>query len=175
MNQCWKFPRVRLSKADNFGGGPGTFCWFFFNFMFMICNSRHEDLQLFIPPLKRSWKGVYWYHLVRLPDCGQNRVRSVSSRILIGSISYSHILSSNFRRCVACNARFKIQKFEIFAIFFKICNFDFVFLWLGIQYDSMVWVIMRRRGYPQNAGVLVVLLWLSFKHCYELKEYRLNF
>ena len=38
--------------------------------------------------------GVYWYHLVRLsirPSvrlsvCGQNRVRSVSSTILIGSI-----------------------------------------------------------------------------------------
>ena len=29
---------------------------------------------------------------------------------------------------------------------FEICNFDFVFFWLGIQYDSMVWVIMRRRG-----------------------------
>ena len=29
---------------------------------------------------------------------------------------------------------------------FKICNFDFVIFWLGIQYDSMVWVIMRRRG-----------------------------
>ena len=31
-------------------------------------------------------------------------------------------------------------------------------LWLGIQHDSIVWVIMRRRGYPQNAGVLVVLV-----------------
>ena len=30
-----------------FGGGPGTFCWFFFNLMFMIWDSRHEDLQLF--------------------------------------------------------------------------------------------------------------------------------
>ena len=29
---------------------------------------------------------------------------------------------------------------------FIICNFDFVIFWLGIQYDSMVWVIMRRRG-----------------------------
>ena len=29
---------------------------------------------------------------------------------------------------------------------FKICNFDFVIFWLGIQYDSMVLVIMRRRG-----------------------------
>ena len=81
---------------------------------------------------------------VRLSVCGQNRVCSVSSTILNGSISYLHILSSNFRRCVACNACFKIQKFEILANFY-ICNFDFVFFWLGIQYDSMVWVIMRRR------------------------------
>ena len=35
-NQCWKFPQVRWSEADNFGGGPGTSCWFFFNFIFMI-------------------------------------------------------------------------------------------------------------------------------------------
>ena len=28
-HQCRK---VCLSEADNFGGGPGTFCWFFFNF-----------------------------------------------------------------------------------------------------------------------------------------------
>ena len=27
--QCWKFPQVPQSKADNFGGGPGTFCWCF--------------------------------------------------------------------------------------------------------------------------------------------------
>ena len=46
-SQCWKFPQVRRSEADNFGGGLGTFCWFFFNFMFIICDSRHEDLQLF--------------------------------------------------------------------------------------------------------------------------------
>ena len=30
--QCWKFPQVRQSEADNFEGGPGTFCWFFFQF-----------------------------------------------------------------------------------------------------------------------------------------------
>ena len=44
-----------------------------------------------------------------LSVCGQNHVRSVSSRILIRSISYLHILSSNFRMCVACKARFKIE------------------------------------------------------------------
>ena len=56
---------------------------------------------------------------VRLSVCGQNCVRSVSSTILIGSISYLHILSSNFRKCVACNAHFKIQKFKNFGDFFK--------------------------------------------------------
>ena len=30
-------------------------------------------------------------------------------------------------------------------------------LWL-VQYDSRVWLTMWRRGYPQNAGVLVVLV-----------------
>ena len=33
--QCWKFPQVRQSEADNFGGGPGSFYWYFFSFMFM--------------------------------------------------------------------------------------------------------------------------------------------
>ena len=60
-------------------------------------------------------RGVYWFHLVRLSVCGQNRVRSVSSTILVRSISYWHILSSNFRRCVACNVCFKIKKFQILA------------------------------------------------------------
>ena len=58
---------------------------------------------------------VYWFHLVHLSVCGQNRVRSVSSIIPIGSISYLPILSSNFRRCVVCNVCFKIQKFDILA------------------------------------------------------------
>ena len=57
---------------------------------------------------------------------------------------------------VACNGCFKmIKKVETFGEFFKFYNFDFIFFWLGIQYDSMVWVLMRRRGYPQNADVLV--------------------
>ena len=61
---------------------------------------------------------------VRLSICGQNSVRSVSSRILLGSISYLHILLGNFRRCVACNAHFKIEKFE------NLVNFLNLLLWL---------------------------------------------
>ena len=48
-------------------------------------------------------KGVCWFHHVRLSVCGQNRVHSVSSIILTGSISYLPILLSNFRRCVTHN------------------------------------------------------------------------
>ena len=51
-SQCWKFPQVRRSEADNFGGGPEIFCWFFFNFMSIIWDSMHEDLQLFWLSLK---------------------------------------------------------------------------------------------------------------------------
>ena len=53
----------------------------------------------------------------RLSVCGQNRVRSVPSLILARSISYLHILSSNFRRCVAFNFFLfcKMEKFEVLA------------------------------------------------------------
>ena len=79
------------------------------------------------PPLQRSWEGgilVSPCPSVRPSVCGQNCVRSVSSTILVGSISYLHILSSNFRRCVACNVCFKIEKFEILA------NSLSLYLWL---------------------------------------------
>ena len=53
---------------------------------------------------------------VGMSTCGQNGVHSVSSTILAGSISYLHILSSNFRRCVTCKVFFfKIQKCETLA------------------------------------------------------------
>ena len=84
--------------------------------IFSAINSHDASLHgipNYTPPLQRSWKGVYWFHLVRLSICGQNRVRSVSSTILVRSILYLHILSSNFRRCAACKVCVKIQKFEI--------------------------------------------------------------
>ena len=63
-DQCCKFPQVPRSEADNFGEGPGTFCQFFFNFMFMIWDSRQEDLQLFWLSFKhcsRSTTEVEWW------------------------------------------------------------------------------------------------------------------
>ena len=87
-----------------------------------ISQTRRFTACIIIPPASTKLIGGYTGITlsVRLSVCGQNRVRSVSSTILIGSISYLHILSSNFRRCVACNARFKIQKFEILANFLNL-------------------------------------------------------
>ena len=45
--QCSKLLPVRMPEADHFGGGPGTFLKIFFNFMFMIWDSRQEHWQLF--------------------------------------------------------------------------------------------------------------------------------
>ena len=45
----------------------------------------------YTPRFNEVERGVYWFHLIRLSVCGQNSVRSVSSTILIGSISYLHI------------------------------------------------------------------------------------
>ena len=91
-----------------------------FALFFTVQQDRHNKSFYYTPRFNEVERGVYWYHLVRLSVCGQNHVCSVSSTILIGSISYLHILSSNFRRCVVCNARFKIQNFEILANFLNL-------------------------------------------------------
>ena len=47
-----------------------------------------------------------------------SRVRSVVPTVLVGSISYSYILSSNFRRCVVCKVSCKISQNLYFWQFF---------------------------------------------------------
>ena len=73
-----------------------------------------------IPPTQQSCGGVYWFHSVRpsirLAVRPAFRVRSVAPRVLVGSISYLYILSSNIIRCVACKVLCKIL---IFGNFFK--------------------------------------------------------
>ena len=83
-----------------------------------------------------------------------SRVRSVAPTVLFGSISYLCNLSSNLRRCVACEIACKILRF-VFLAFFFICNFDFVLFSFGIWCESLVWVIMGQRGVSQKAGILV--------------------
>ena len=59
--------------------------------------------------------------------------------------------------CVKFLAKFQNLNF---LQYFKICNFHFVFFWLGIWYESLAWTIMRPHQVSQNAGVLVVLVYL---------------
>ena len=112
----------------------------------------------YTPRFNEVERGVYWYHLVRLSVCGQNRVRSVSSTILIRSISYLHILSSNFRRCVVCNARFEIKIFWNFGEFFKFVTLTLSSFDLGSNMTQWYGQSWGGGGYPPNAGVLVVLV-----------------
>ena len=58
--QCSKLLPVRQPEADNFGGGPETFLKLFFNFMFMIWDSRQQVWQLFW----LSFEHCIWFELV---------------------------------------------------------------------------------------------------------------
>ena len=97
--------------------------------------------------------------------------RSAFSTILTGSISYLHILSSNFRGVSPVDFFFNSN--SIIWSFGKL--FKFVTLILScFDLDmtcSTVWVIMGQRGYPQNACVLVVLVifWYSWSATYQKK------
>ena len=88
-------------------GVIGDLCWCLIH-SFIHCHVEFPGRFNYTPSFNKVERGVYWFHLVGLSICGQNRVRSVSSKIFVGSISYMHILSSNFRRCVVCNVCFKI-------------------------------------------------------------------
>ena len=99
--------------------------------------------------------------------CGQKCSCSVSCTIVAGSTSCLHILLSNFRKCAACNffLFFQNSKIRIFGKFFKFVTLTLSYFDLG---SNMSWstfnlsLIMGRRRYPPNAGVLVVLVDLSF-------------
>ena len=84
----------------------------------------------------------------------ENRVLSVASTVLDGFFPYLVQMISSMRRCVACDdlwpwpisSRSFDLDFEncVRSVTFSVL--DRLFFWLGIQYDSIMWVIMRRRG-----------------------------
>ena len=67
----------------------------------------------------------------------ENRVRSVASTVLDGFFPYLVQMITSMRRCVACH--------DLWPWPIYIRSFDLVLTW-GNQHDSIVWVIMRRRG-----------------------------
>ena len=80
---------------------------------------------IIIPPSMKLKGGILVLHClsIRPSLCGQNRAHFVCSTILAGSISYLHILLSNFRRCVAYYAFSKSKHLKFWQIL-QICNFD---------------------------------------------------
>ena len=84
----------------------------------------------------------------------ENRVLSVASTVLDGFFPYLVQMISSMRRCVACDDLWpwpiSSWSFDldfdnhVRSVTFSVL--DRLFFWLGIQYDSIMWVIMRRRG-----------------------------
>ena len=106
----------------------------------------------FYPPLQQSWNGVYRFYHAGLSVCGRNHCPLGIFNNMCWIYFISIILSSNSKKCVACKGLYKII---IFSKFLKLMT---VLIWLGIWYESIVWVIMEWRGISQNAGILVALV-----------------
>ena len=113
------------------------------------CMQIMHELQLgfnYTPRFNEVDRGVYWYHLVRLSVCPS--VDRIVSALYLQQYSSDlfHICTSYQATSEGVSHVMAVSKFKNFKFWriFLICNFDFVIFWLGIQYDSMVWVIMRR-------------------------------
>ena len=99
-----------------------------------------------ILPLQWSWKGVYWFYLVRLFVRPSVRLWTKSCPLCISNnthrilVIFTHLI----KQLHVCSLYFfKIQNLNFWQIIW-FCNFDFVLFWLRIQYESIVWVIMGR-------------------------------
>ena len=101
---------------------------------------------LIIPPA--STKLIGGYTGITLSVCPS--VDRIVSALYLQQYSSDpfHICTSYQATSEGVSRVMPVSKFKNLKFWriFKICNFDFVIFWLGIQYDSMVWVIMRRRG-----------------------------
>ena len=75
----------------------------------------------------------------------------------LDSSDFAHLIKQFQKVCWVYSLFLKFKNLK-FLQSLLICNFFFVFFWLGIQYDSIAWVIMKWRGYPQKAGILAVLV-----------------
>ena len=122
------------------------YCGDILNFFNFIKVHFHLHWYFYTPRTTKLLGGI----LVSLPPSVRpSRIPCplcVAATVLIGSISYLYILSSNFRGCVTCKVLAKFQNLNFWQ-FFKICNFDSVLFWLEIWCESLLWVTMGWREY----------------------------
>ena len=107
---------------------------------------------------------VYWFHFVRPSICPSVRPSRIPcplcSAYSSGWIHFIFIhLIKHFQKVCRVLSFWQNLKIWIFGNFLLICKFDFVLFWLGIWCESLVWVIMGRRGVSQNVGLLVVVVY----------------
>ena len=112
-----------------------------------VCGqNRVRSVSSIIPPASTKLKGGYTG--ITLSVCPS--VDRIVSALYLQQYSSDpfHICTSYQATSEGVSLVMPISKFKNLKFWriFKICNFDFVFFWLGIQYDPTVWVIMRRRG-----------------------------
>ena len=109
-------------------------------------DSQGLTYTVIIPPASMKLKGGYTG--ITLSVCPS--VDRIVSALCLQQYSLDpfHICTSYQTTSEGVSRVMPLSKFKSLKFWgiFKIFNFDFVFFWLGIQYDSMVWVIMRRRG-----------------------------
>ena len=104
----------------------------------------------------------------------ENRVRSVASTVLDGFFLYLAQMITIIRGCVACYVFFRIWKFEFLANFWnfsplslkkKSTVLDGFFPYLAQMITNMRGCVAYNDlwggGYPQNEGVLVVLVCIN--------------
>ena len=82
LYQCSKLLPVCQPEADNFGGGPETFLKLFFNFMFMILDSRTSNVFGWVLNTDCT---MYWnYGLLMYTGSMMYFDRRVSAYVLFG-------------------------------------------------------------------------------------------
>ena len=108
------------------------------------CVNGQTSLEPLLYPRSTKLKGVYWLHVVRLSACGQNRVRSVSSKIHAGSIFiFTHFINQLQRVC--CVLSFVTNYIIwIFGNFFKFAHLTCVHVMWMLKVDSsiLIWVFI---------------------------------
>ena len=105
------------------------------------------SIAFYYAPAQRSWRG---YTGFAVSICPSVRLWTESCSLCIFHNTrrihfiFTHLFKQ-LQKVFGVYSFYKIKNLKFCQILY-ICNFDFVPFWLGIQYDSIVWVIMRRRG-----------------------------
>ena len=158
----------------------------FWNFLALTLKKKSTVLHRFLPYLVQmitSMRGCVAYNDLwpwpissRSFGLGlENRVRSVASTVLDGFFPYLVQMITSMGRCVACDDLWpwplSSRSFDldfvnrVNSVMFSVL--DRLFFWLGIQYDSIVWVIMRQRGV---SSVSYIFIWNEdIQNCFSAR------